>query len=99
MSTLRETILSRAHQASFSLEDISLWERVLAQVPDELLQDIFNFIEMSPESMGYLNNNLKKKFEALEKGDAELIDEIFEDQKKFLQTLAPSVNLDTYYHD
>jgi len=93
MSALRDKILSKVYQASFSAADVSLWERVLAKTPDELLEDIAHFVELSPESMSYLNENLKKKAEALEKGDTKLLDEIFEDQKKFLQKLAPNLNL------
>lgn len=93
MSTLRDKILLKVYKASFPAGDVSLWKRVLAKIPDELLEDIAHFIELSPESINYLNDNLKKKAEALEKGDLKLLDEIFEDQKKFLQKLAPSLNL------
>lgn len=93
MSALRDKILSCVYQASFPAADVSLWERVLAKTPDELMEDIAYFVELSPESMNYLNDNLKKKAEALEKGDTKLLDDIFEDQKKFLQNLAPSLNL------
>jgi hypothetical protein len=93
MDNPRDKILSSVHQASFSAEDVSLWERVLAKTPDELLLDLAHFIEMSPNSINYLNENLKKKAEALEKGDEKLLDEVLTDQKKFLRSLAPSLNL------
>ena len=93
MSDIRDKILSSVHQALFSAEDVSLWERVLAKTPDEFLEDIAHFIAISPESLNYLNENLKKKTRAFEKGDVKLLDQIFEDQKKFLQTLVPSANL------
>jgi len=93
MSTIRDNILLRVYKASFSAEDVSLWERILEKMPDELLEDAARFIEISPESMSYLNENLKKKTEALEKGDIKLLDEALTDQKKFLKSLAPSLNL------
>lgn len=93
MDNPRDKILSSIRQASFSAEDVSLWERVLAKIPDELLPDLAHFIEMSPDSINYMNENLKKKAEALEKGDEKILDEIFTDQKRFLQSLAPSLNL------
>lgn len=93
MDNLKDKILSSVHQASFSADDVSLWERVLAKIPDELLADLAHFIEMSPSSINYLNDNFKKKAEALEKGDEKLLDEVFADQKKFLQSLAPNLNL------
>lgn len=93
MNNLRDKILSNVRQASFLAEDISLWERVLAKIPNELLEDLMNFIEMSPNSINYLNENLKKKASALEKQDKELLDEVLSGQKKFLQSLAPSLDL------
>lgn len=65
----------------------------MAKIPAELLADLAHFIEMSPGSINYLNENLKKKTGVLEKGDEKLLDEVFADQKKFLQSLAPSVSL------
>ena len=81
-------------QSSLSLEDVLLWEKVLVEIPDTFLLDLAHFIELSPSSLNYLNENLKKKKGALERKDEKLLDDVFVDQKKFLQSLAPSVSFD-----
>ena len=94
MNTVREAILARIYQASFPAEDVARWEQILVNVPDELLQDIADFLESAPDSIAFLNDNLKKKAEALEKGDEKLLDDVMADQRQYLQSLAPNLNVD-----
>ena len=87
MVNLQEKILAHVSKV-LSAEDLLLWGRVLSKTPEEFLGDIFSFIDSSVESVFFLNDNLKKKAEAIEKEDEVLLNEAFEDQKNYLQKLS-----------
>lgn len=94
MDDYKKKILSHVYQASLPAEDVSLWEKVITNVPDELVSDLLHFIETTPDSINFLNKNLKKKSEFIKGGDEKLLEEIFTEQKDFLKSLAPNLNLE-----
>lgn len=94
MDDLKKKILSHVYQASFPAEDVSLWEKVITNIPDELVSDLLNFVEKTPNSITFLNDGLKKKKEYINSGDEKILEEVLADQKKFLKSLAPNLNLE-----
>jgi hypothetical protein len=84
MEEMRKKILSFINRASLPAEDISFLEKVITHIPDELIADVLRFIEIEPNSINFINDNLKKKKNFIETGDKKILEQVLAEQKQFL---------------
>lgn len=59
---------------------------VFAEIPDGLLMDIAKLLEKDPSWIVKLNDNKKKKEQALATGDMELWNQILEEEKQYMHS-------------
>lgn len=93
MNEIQEKIINRLQQASLSADDLALWENIIVYLPMELQSNFADFLDASPESIEYMNSNLRKKIQAIQNNDEALLEEILTDQKNFFQSLVPGKNI------
>lgn len=91
MENYKERILWKIRDAALSDEDYRLWEGMMEYLPDELCPDVFRLLELSPESVGFLTENLRKKKDAVVNLDEKEWNEVLEEDVRFLRSLAPEI--------
>lgn len=88
METCIEEILSIIGKASLPFADVKNWEKVLENVPPELCPNVLYFLKLSPNSIPFLNENLKKQIEAVENLDENLWYHVLDEQKNYAEAYA-----------
>ena len=89
MDNYRDRINTIFAKSSLIQEDFALWKSVIAEIPDNLLEGIYNFLDKKPESLGFLTSNLRKKVAAIEGGDQKLWAEALEEDSVFIRSEVP----------
>ena len=81
---MEEEIKSLVKNSELSEDDKLLWDELL-DVTDENQKEILaDFLEDDESRLLFLTDNLKKKREALESGDPQLIDQILDSEEEAL---------------
>ena len=91
MENYKEQILAKIKGAALSDEDYGLWEGMVGYLPDELCLDVLHFLELSPENIGFLTGNLRKKKTAIENLDEKGWGEVLDEDVRFLRSLTPEI--------
>ena len=87
MEKIRENILLIFSKTNLPKEDIELWALLLNELDETRLGDIYEFIQMTPESPFILNGNMKKKYNALKNNDLAAWNNVLGKEQKIINSL------------
>ncbi len=86
--TTEESIKEKLQSASLSEYEMSLWEGVVKSLPENMLQDILEVFNVSPEATRTLTDNLVVKTDALKSGDIREWEKVLENDKAIIAGVA-----------
>ena len=73
--------------SSLAENDKSIWQEFINRAPANQLVPIIEAIRALPDSLAFLNENLKEKIKAISQGDNDALNKIFKGEEKYLSGL------------
>ena len=86
--TTQETIKDKLQSASLPEYEMSLWEGIMKNLPENMLQDVLEVFNSRTDGIRMLTDNLIAKTDALKSGDIEQWQKILENDKTVIHNAA-----------